>query len=357
MDLFDLIDHQLDELEYSAVQRVPRIRVFKFRVDYFTDLDEADFFARFRLSKYAVNQVHNLIKHKINPKSQRNQAVSTKTCLLLTLRYLATGSYLRSAADFCGVSPPTASRVVKKVTAAIAQLRPVIIKFPDDLSTLQDGFYAIARFPRVIGALDCTHITIKSPGGDSAENYRNRKSNFSINVQVVCDSKLKCLDIVARWPGSVHDQTIFNNSFLKRRFETRQFRDGLLLGDSGYELKQYLLTPFLNPSSPEQNLYNESHIRTRNTIERCFGVCKNRFPVLRRQITLKLDGVQAIIVACFVLHNIAIDINEVDFGENNATTDTPSVQETTAQGPELNNDARNRLVQEYFLPLLNNSNA
>lgn len=71
MDLFDLIDHQLDELEHSTTQRVPRIRVFKFRVDYFTDLDETDFFARFRLSKHAVNQVLNLIKHKIIPKSQR----------------------------------------------------------------------------------------------------------------------------------------------------------------------------------------------------------------------------------------------------------------------------------------------
>ncbi|KAH9638131.1 hypothetical protein HF086_014310 [Spodoptera exigua] len=201
------------------------------------------------------------------PKSQRNQAVPTKTSLLLTLRYLATGSYLRSAADFCGVSPPTASRIVKKVTEAIAQLRTVIIKFPDNLSTLQDGFYEIASFPRVIGALDCTHVAIKSP----------------------------------------------------------------------------------------ENLYNESHIRTRNTIERCFGVCKNRFPVLRRQITLNLARVQAIIVACFVLHNIAIDVNERNFGDNYNSTDTQTLEEIAAQSPELNYDPRNRLVQEYFLPLLNNN--
>ncbi|KAF9420835.1 hypothetical protein HW555_003021 [Spodoptera exigua] len=164
---------KLDELEHSSTQRIARIRVFKFRVDYFTDLDETDFFARFRLSKYAVNQVHNFIKHKIMPKSQRNQAVPTKTSLLLTLRYLATGSYLRSAADFCGVSPPTASRIVKKVTEAIAQLRTVIIKFPDNLSTLQDGFYEIASFPRVIGALDCTHVAIKSPEENSCFILRN----------------------------------------------------------------------------------------------------------------------------------------------------------------------------------------
>lgn len=203
--------------------------------------------------------------------------------------------------------------------------------------------------------LKCNPHPLFISGGNSAENYRNRKSNFSINVQVVCDSQLKCLDVVARWPGSAHDQTIFNNSSLKHRFESGQFRDGLLLGDSGYELKQYLLTPFLNPSSPAENLYNESHIRTRNTIERCFGVCKNRFPVLRRQITLNLARVQAIIVACFVLHNIAIDVNERNFGDNYNSTDTQTLEEIAAQSPELNYDPRNRLVQEYFLPLLNNN--
>lgn len=113
---------------------------------------------------YLMIEVGAVSRYIIKNLYFRNQAVPTKTSLLLTLRYLATGSYLRSAADFCGVSPPTASRIVKKVTEAIAQLRTMIIKFPDNLSTLQDGFYEIARFPRVIGALDFTHVAIKSPG-------------------------------------------------------------------------------------------------------------------------------------------------------------------------------------------------
>lgn len=113
---------------------------------------------------YLLIEVGAVSRYIIKNLYFRNQAVPTKTSLLLTLRYLATGSYLRSAADFCGVSPPTASRIVKKVTEAIAQLRTMIIKFPDNLSTLQDGFYEIASFPRVIGALDCTHVAIKSPG-------------------------------------------------------------------------------------------------------------------------------------------------------------------------------------------------
>lgn len=50
-------------------------------------------------------------------------------------------------------------------------------------------FYEIRRFPelRRIGAIDCTHILIKSPGGRNAETFSDRKECFSINTQVVCE--------------------------------------------------------------------------------------------------------------------------------------------------------------------------
>lgn len=38
------------------------------------------------------------------------------------------------------------------------------------------------------------------------------------------------MDIVANWPGSTHDVTIFNSSRLKARFENGEFNNGILLG-------------------------------------------------------------------------------------------------------------------------------
>jgi len=49
------------------------------------------------------------------------------------------------------------------------------------------GIYAVSGLPGVIGAIECTHVPIQSPGEDDAEIYRNRKGYFSINVQLVCD--------------------------------------------------------------------------------------------------------------------------------------------------------------------------
>lgn len=122
------------------------------------------------------------------------------------------------------------------------------------------------------------------------------------------------MNVVARWPGSTHDQTIFINSLIKRRFERGDFEHFILIGDSGYANTWYLATPFTVNNNGIRDLqrvaYNRSIISTRNVVERSYGVIKRRFPVLAYGTRVKISTAQRIIVACAVLHNIAIDANE-----------------------------------------------
>ncbi|KAH1009023.1 hypothetical protein HUJ04_001452 [Dendroctonus ponderosae] len=69
-------------------------------------------------------------------------------------------------------------------------------------------FTRVAIFPLVIGAIDCTHVKIQSPGGEDAERFRNRKGYFSWNVQTICDAQLKIIDIVPGWPEKDGDLPI-----------------------------------------------------------------------------------------------------------------------------------------------------
>lgn len=83
--------------------------------------------------------------------------------LLLTLRFYATGSFLNAVADLNGVHKSTASKIVRKVSRAIASLSGDYIRFPRTREEIQEviqGFYGIASFPRVIGTIDCTHVKI-----------------------------------------------------------------------------------------------------------------------------------------------------------------------------------------------------
>lgn len=218
-----------------------------------------------------------------------------------------------SIGDYGGMSTPTANKVIHQVTAAIASLHKDFIKFPEtstEIRKVQEDFYQIACFPRVIGAMDCTHIRIASVplrlqvGGEQAELFRNRKGYFSINVQTICNANLEIIDIVARWPGSSHDSNIFNNSYRKAQFESGTYGNALLVVDGGYASTQYMMPPLENPSGPVEQLYNESQIRTRNPVERSYGLWKRRFPVLAFGMRIKLERILNVIIATAVLHNI-----------------------------------------------------
>nr|CAI5847400.1 unnamed protein product [Callosobruchus analis] len=150
-------------------------------------------------------------------------------------------------------------------------------------------------------------MRLQSPGGPDAEVFRNRKGYFSINTQVVGNNNLKIMDIVARWPGSAHGQTIFNSSRIKARFQNTEFGDNVLLGDSGYANQNYFLTTLLNPATQSQQLYNESDIRTLNVVERLFGVWKRRFPVLAIGMRYRPELANNILAATGILHNVAIE--------------------------------------------------
>lgn len=219
-------------------------------------------------------------------------------------------------ADLHGISQQVVSQTCKNVATALAKKAHLFVCMPSTLeeeeNTIRD-FRAISNFPSVIGAIDCTHIKIKRVPGDLSEAYVNRKGCYSLNLQVVCDAQLKIRDIVAHWRGSVHDSRIFNESSLKARFEKGEFH-GRLLGDSGYACTPYLFTPLLNPSNGQEEAYNRAHIRTRNTVERCFGLWKQRFRCLLRGMHMKLSTAKITVVALAVLHNIAIDMKEsLDF--------------------------------------------
>ncbi|XP_011876292.1 PREDICTED: putative nuclease HARBI1 [Vollenhovia emeryi] len=278
--------------------------------------------------------------------------------LLLTLRFYATGNFLRACGDFSGVSISTASRVIAKVSMTIASLSATRINMPEsneEIRTMQRAFYEMYKFPRVIGCINGTHIRIQSPGGEHAEEFRNRKGYFSLNTQVVCDHKMRIIDIVARWPGSVHDATIFQHSRLHRKLEEGTFNSGILLGDGGYPVKKYLLTPLLHPTTAAENLYNNAHIRTRNIVERVFGVWKRRFPVLSLGMRVKMETVQDIIVATAVLHNIARNHNEK---EPPACCDLPNEEIGDNNENQLgiqvgDNNVRQALIDEYFSRLRN----
>ncbi|XP_066581986.1 putative nuclease HARBI1 [Prorops nasuta] len=180
----------------------------------------------------------------------------------------------------------------------------MIRRLPQDVITTFSDQKSVTRRPKALIKNDM----IRS--GDEAEVFRNRKGLFTLNVQAICDAEMKFLDLVVRWPGSTHDSTIFNASRIHAKFINNEIKDCFLVGDSGYACTNFMMTPLLRTNNRSEELYNESQIRTRNVIERTFGVWKRRFPILVTGMRLKLSTIQGVIVATGILHNIALKMND-----------------------------------------------
>lgn len=115
----------------------------------------------------------------------RNHAISPRNRLLLTLRFLATGYFFICAGDTMGISKTAAHDIIQLVVDAIVQLRREFIHFPatpQGIRELVNKFFAIARFPTVVGAIDCTHIRVQSPGNLLKYSYKLCKSEWVRDV-------------------------------------------------------------------------------------------------------------------------------------------------------------------------------
>jgi len=241
----------------------------------------------------------------------RSHAFPVSLQVMVALRFFATGSFQLVNADVHNITRASVSHITRDVTACLNRVCNQFIKMPTDqaeLHTIMQGFYDIANFPNIVGAIDGTHVRIKSPSTDE-HLYVNRKNYHSINVQGVCDSNLKFLNVVAKWPGATHDAFIWANSNLCEIFENRQIGNGWLIGDSGYPLRPWLLTPVLQPTTRNQQRYNGAHMRTRSVVERSFGVLKSRFRCIDTSAGTLLYSPRKccdIVIAVIVLHNMCV---------------------------------------------------
>jgi hypothetical protein len=70
------------------------------------------------------------------------------------------------------------------------------------------------------------------------------------------------------------------------------------------------MTPLRTPITPAERRYNKCHIKTRNIVERTIGILKSRFGILASKLRYQPYTVGNIVVACCILHNVAILHNE-----------------------------------------------
>lgn len=285
-----------------------RERVIRDRTNPLDVYDDLECYQRFRLNRRGIMALVDMLREDLEHLTRRNSALSPECQTFIALRFYASGCFQNLTGDMINVSQPTASRVIRRVSIALQRRLNRYVKFPTSRAYINETktqFYLDGGFPNVLGCVDCTHIRIATPSEHEWE-YVNRKGWHSINVQLICDARLRITNCVVRWPGSTHDSRILSESGIYQTFEQNQ-HTGLLLGDSGYPLKKWLMVPFMNPATDAEMRYNRRHASTRSSIERCNGVLKRRFACLSTGIRMNPERACTVIMATIVLYNICLD--------------------------------------------------
>ncbi|XP_046674805.1 uncharacterized protein LOC124363592 [Homalodisca vitripennis] len=177
------------------------------------------------------------------------------------------------------------------------------------------GFYEQWNFPNYVGAIDGKHVPIVPPPG-SASFFFNYQKFHSQVLLGVADYDYKLIYFSFGVNGRVSDGDVLSYCDLYEKMAKKTLglpqpsvADGTLLpyvfiGDEEFELRENLMKPF-NASvlNYERRICNYRFSRARRIIENVYGILVARFGVLQKPITLRIDRISDVVLACFALHN------------------------------------------------------
>lgn len=304
--------HQLQTNSALSETTQQRRKTYRTR-NSFDDMSDEDLRARFRFSRSSLDYLLEKLESHLPYGTKRNHALSNKQRLLLTLRVLASGSFLEVVGDNFGVDKATASRAFSEIISAILHLKDELIDVAFLSRSAGKEWFDSHHIPRGFGCIDGTHVRILAPKRFE-EEFVNRKGYHSINVQIVTTGDLLIANCVAKWPGSTHDSKILTESAISQMFQDGRFGTAFLLGDQGYPQKSWLFTPVPERSTglltTKERNYNRAHKSARSSVERVIGILKRRWSCLSTGLRFQVKKCCKIIVACVILHNYAMLRNE-----------------------------------------------
>ncbi|WKY14858.1 hypothetical protein Q1695_000401 [Nippostrongylus brasiliensis] len=179
----------------------------------------------------------------------------------------------------------------------------------EGFSSRDDRFFSVCRIPRMVGAIDGTHVKIIAPR-ESEDSYVSRKGYHSINVGAIADLDTKFLWISVAFPGKALDSRVFRSNVLYRDFSAGR-KQGVLLGDSAYRLENFLLKPYLGDRMTEpQRRFTEALQRGRVCVGRAFEALKRQFLSLHTELQYDPESAAKIINAAVCLRNLCIATSE-----------------------------------------------
>jgi len=177
-----------------------------------------------------------------------------------------------------GISHTSVYESVWQIVDAVNMCNKLSINYPENHKErmIADGFKKRSRagFDCCAGAIDCMLVWIDKPFGHECDRaevgprkfFCGRKHKYGVNLQAVCDSEGRFLDIYIGHPASTADYLCFKMSSLYKKLEAGILDAGLVLfGNAVYVNNTYMVAPWRGVRSGDKDDFNFYHLQASST--------------------------------------------------------------------------------------------
>ncbi|CAN6464864.1 unnamed protein product [Victoria cruziana] len=295
--------------------------------------EEEKFKHFFRVSKKTFEYICSLVREDLisRPPSGliniEGRLLSVEKQVAIALRRLASGESQVSVGDAFGVGQSTVSQVTWRFIESMEERAKHHLQWPDAerIEMIKEGFEAAFGMPNCCGAIDATHIIMTLPAVETSEEWCDHERNYSMFLQVVVDDRMRFLDIVTGWPGSMATSQLLKFSGFYKLCQSGERLNGVpkillngvqireyIVGSAAYPLLPWLITPYERESlSTAMVNFNSKHKPAMLLAQRGLAQLKCSWRILHKAMWRPdKHKLPSIILVCCLLHNIVMDTGD-----------------------------------------------
>lgn len=217
----------------------------------------------YRMDYDSFVELHRITRPLLMNKGKKrkgapNGFIDSTIRLSCALRYFAGGSsYDISVAH--GISHSEVFNSIWKVVDAVQHSPELSFAFPEahaDQRMVAEGFKSAsdADFENCVGCIDGMLLWMEKPNLKECEEaecgqlkfFCGRKHKYGYNMQAICDSHCRFMDVCIKHPAATSDYLAFTTSNIYYKLENNSsfLAEGLsIYGDNAYVNNQYMTTP------------------------------------------------------------------------------------------------------------------
>lgn len=286
------------------------------------------FHSKYHMSEESFNNLVDMLRPSITVDFQKslnstsgNTPIYPELVVATGLRFLG-GELWKSLEDIFGIDISSAKRVTKMFLYAVDDHPSLDIRLPSanniqELKSLAESFTLQSSSNNLldgtIGALDgwlcCTCSPIDREITNKRSYYSGHYSCFGLNVQAICDGKMRFIFFAVASPGGTNDaRSLRRCHTLMSWLESIKGSGYFIVGDNAYVLSDELQIPFSGRAlSNVQRTYNYFLSAFRIHIECAFSQMTTKWRIFCRNLEFGMATNSLICMVCAKLHNYVID--------------------------------------------------